>query len=152
MTMDFAITQKGNRMDDLISRRAAIDDLYGRDPSQIWDTADIEVWINALPSAEVRTPMSSADCISRQAAIDAVLELIEARRRWASDARGEINGLDAAMCEINNLPSAQPSVSDCLGCNCPKMERLKEQKTFSEMVRLHDAETHCGAYMRGGEK
>ena len=39
-------------MNDLISRQAAIDDLYGRDPSQIWDTADIEVWINALPSAE----------------------------------------------------------------------------------------------------
>ena len=38
-------------MDDLISRQAAIDDLHGRDPSQIWDTADIEVWINALPSA-----------------------------------------------------------------------------------------------------
>lgn len=39
-------------------------------------------------------------------------------------------------------PSAQPSVSDCWGCNCPKMERLKEQKTFSEMVHLHDDETH----------
>ena len=39
-------------MSDLISRQAAIDDLHGRDPSQIWDTADIEVWINALPSAQ----------------------------------------------------------------------------------------------------
>ena len=39
-------------MSDLISREAATDDLRGRDPSQIWDTADIEVWVNALPSAQ----------------------------------------------------------------------------------------------------
>lgn len=39
-------------MSDLISREAAIDDLHGKDPSQIWDTADIEVWVNALPSAQ----------------------------------------------------------------------------------------------------
>lgn len=37
---------------DLISRAEAIDDLHGKDPSQIWDTADIEVWVNALPSAQ----------------------------------------------------------------------------------------------------
>lgn len=37
---------------DTISRAAAIDDLHGKDPSQIWDTADIEVWVNALPSAQ----------------------------------------------------------------------------------------------------
>lgn len=40
------------------------------------------------------------------------------------------------------LPPAQPTEASCWGCNCPKMERLKEQKTFSEMVHLHDAETH----------
>lgn len=39
-------------MDDMISRAEAIDDLHGKDPSQIWDTADIEVWVNALPSAQ----------------------------------------------------------------------------------------------------
>ena len=39
-------------MKDLISRQAAIDDLHGKDPSQIWDTADVEVWVNALPSAQ----------------------------------------------------------------------------------------------------
>lgn len=37
---------------DCISRQEAIDDLQGKDPSQIWDTADIEVWINSLPSAQ----------------------------------------------------------------------------------------------------
>ena len=40
-------------MSDLISRQAAIEDLQGKDPSQIWDTADIEVWVNALPTADV---------------------------------------------------------------------------------------------------
>jgi len=39
-------------MSDLIERQAAIDVLHGKDPSQIWDTADIEVWVNALPSAQ----------------------------------------------------------------------------------------------------
>ena len=37
---------------DTISRQAAIDDLHGKDPSQVWDTADIEVWIDALPPAQ----------------------------------------------------------------------------------------------------
>ena len=48
----FAQAQKGEPMDDLISRQAAIDDLRDKDPSQIWDTADVEVWVNSLPSAE----------------------------------------------------------------------------------------------------
>lgn len=42
-------------MDDLINRQAAIDDLHGKDPSQVWDTADVEVWINALPTAQPKT-------------------------------------------------------------------------------------------------
>ena len=37
-------------MSDLIDRQVAIDELHGKDPSQIWDTADIEVWLNTLPS------------------------------------------------------------------------------------------------------
>ena len=44
--------------------------------------------------------------------------------------------------DIMRFPSAQPTEASCWGCNCQKMERLKEQKTFSEMVHLHDAETH----------
>lgn len=44
---------------DLIDRQAAIDELNGKDPSQIWDTADIEVWLNTLPSA---SPERCADC------------------------------------------------------------------------------------------
>ena len=36
----------------MINRQDAIDDLHGKDPSQIWDAADVEVWINELPSAQ----------------------------------------------------------------------------------------------------
>ena len=52
MKIGIAVGQKGETMADLISRQAAIDDLHGKDPSQIWDTADVEVWVNALPSAQ----------------------------------------------------------------------------------------------------
>ena len=50
------------------------------------------------------------DLISRQAAIEAVEEPISARREWWSvdRARDEIKGLDAAMCEIQNLPTIDP--------------------------------------------
>ena len=44
--------ENSTECEDTISRQAAIDDLNGKDPSQIWDTADIEVWVNALPSAQ----------------------------------------------------------------------------------------------------
>lgn len=43
---------------DLISRQAAIDEIKNYDPSQIWDTADVEVWVNALPSAQQWIPCS----------------------------------------------------------------------------------------------
>ena len=39
-------------MMDTIYRQAAIDDLYTKDPSILWDTADVEVWVNTLPSAQ----------------------------------------------------------------------------------------------------
>ena len=45
-------------------------------------------------------------------------------------------------CPLEEVPSAQPTEASCWGCNCTNMERLKEQKTFSEMIHLHDAETH----------
>ena len=39
-------------MNDLVDRRVAIDDLHGKDPSQVWYTVDVEVWVNALPSVQ----------------------------------------------------------------------------------------------------
>ena len=39
-------------MSDLIDRDYAIDGLHSKSQLQIWDTEDVEVWINELPSAE----------------------------------------------------------------------------------------------------
>lgn len=60
-----------------------------------------------------------SDLIDRQAAIDAIMELIEARLEWKSDARSEIKGLNAAYCAIEALPSAQRWI--------PCSERLPEE-------------------------
>ena len=48
------------------------------------------------------------DLIYRQQAINAIMGLIEARLGWKSDASKEINGLNAAYCVIEDLPSAEP--------------------------------------------
>ena len=58
------------------------------------------------------------DLISRQAAIDACLELLEARQKWRPpEGRAEMRGIDAVMCAIHDLPPAQPDNS-CDGCKC----------------------------------
>lgn len=70
------------------------------------------------------------DCISRRQAVYVCLELIHERRKWLSDAgQKEISGIDAAMCAIQDLPSAQPDIVRCKDCkhkfiengvwNCP---------------------------------
>ena len=58
-------------------------------------------------------------------------------RQDAIDALDCINGTEEVL---RSLPPAQPTEASCWGCNCTKMERLKEQKPFSEMVHLHDTE------------
>ena len=62
-------------MQDLISRQAAIKEAeswVGLNGYEQHLQRDVVEWLKELPSAqpEVRTQMSSADCISRQAAID----------------------------------------------------------------------------------
>lgn len=49
--MIFVVERKGEQMSDLIDREDAIDDLHSKSQLQIWDTEDVEVWINDLPSA-----------------------------------------------------------------------------------------------------
>ena len=44
--------QQATVSSDLIDRNYAIDDIHSKNPLQIWDTEDVEVWINELPSAE----------------------------------------------------------------------------------------------------
>lgn len=57
------------------------------------------------------------DTISRRQAIYVCLELMHERRKWLSDAgQKEISGIDAAMCAIQDLPSAQPEIVRCKDC------------------------------------
>lgn len=77
------------------------------------------------------------DLISREAAINTVYSML---RKWDTEDPEDLKNM--LLLAFQELPSAQPTEASCWGCNCQKMERLKEQKTFSEMVHLHDAETH----------
>lgn len=89
---------------DLIERQAAIYFLENCEPGE-------ELFmIESLPSAqpEVRTQMSSADCISRQDAIDAII-----RESTADGAYGYVD-TKSSVDLIRKLPSAQPSLLDAL--------------------------------------
>ena len=82
------------------------------------------------------------DLIDRKEAIYAVMAgSLSAATVFGRTEHG-MTALKETIRAIKELPSAHPTDADCWGCNCPKMERSKEQKTFSEMVRLHDTETH----------
>lgn len=48
-----------------------------------------------------------SDLISRQAAIKALEELVRAREKWSSDARGEIQGIAVSICAIVDVPRAK---------------------------------------------
>ena len=117
-------------MSDLIDRQAAIDDLHGKDPSQIWDTADVEVWLNALPSvqqdhtADISKKVSNScghenDLISRQAAIDAMGKLYDADLEAYGCEIPEMFDCDRAIEALKELPSVQPDWSEMIViCDC----------------------------------
>lgn len=48
------------------------------------------------------------DLIERQAAIDELLQLVQDRYAWQKDALKYVRGVNAAICAIEKLPSAQP--------------------------------------------
>ncbi len=50
--------------------------------------------------------VTSDGYIEREAVLNWIYELIEARQAWTSDARGEIQGLNAAVCAIEDIPAA----------------------------------------------
>lgn len=91
---------------DCISRQAAIDDLRGKDPSQIWDTADVEVWINELPSAQP----SGKDPIEREAVVDILHDAMQGCSESEEDLIGDI------VSKVDLLPSAQPEIIRCEDC------------------------------------
>lgn len=103
-------------MSDLISRQALRDAMYHEafetdTEMQRWDSGCwirykmFENVIDHLPSAEVGTQMSSADCISRQDAIGAIVA-------WTVEDRPDIEMPTDLIDRVNALPSAQLSPCD----------------------------------------
>lgn len=86
------------------------------------------------------------ELISKQAAIDTLMELVEARRTWTSneDARKEISGIDASMCAIHDLPSVQPEYKMNEWCtDCKEYDNEKNScPRFNRVIReaLQDAQ------------
>ena len=128
-------------MDDLISRQAAIDAME-QAKEQYFDRRVIigkmQDIVNNLPSADTDyfefTERLYKDAYERGKA--------EAQREYVNGYAKEytIEQMNQAryIGFIEGKESAHPDASNCWGCNCPKMERLNGQKTFSEMVHLHD--------------
>lgn len=78
-----------------------------------------------------RTETHACDLISRRQAIYVCLELIHERRKWMSDAgQKEINGIDAVMCAIQDLPSAQP-VED-IRAMCGECDAWNQYKNYPQ--------------------
>lgn len=149
MEADFVQMQKGEPMSDLIDRQAAIeviDAVFPVDPMKseyaqgiACGAALAKTYVEQLPSAQPEQNNASefwrkrADFYS-----DMCMSLIGEMGKGVKVESVKIseNGIEF----IKEQPPAQPTEASCWGCNCPKMERLKEQKTFLEMVHLHDAE------------
>lgn len=130
--------QKGGFMDDLISRQALCEYALNQKDKSITPN-DIMRFPSAQPdSKETSYTHKALDTISRQAAIRWVKTECNPYGKPTLDFESGKKVIE----HLKQMPSAQPTEASCWGCNCPKMERLKEQKTFSEMVHLHDAETH----------
>lgn len=95
---------------DLISRQAAIDEVRNYYDPEDTSVTSIEDRIKRLPSVQPKTQLSTEDttfdCISRQAAIDALHMHLMYRMGTDSNKKR----LDEW---INNLPSAQPQWIPC---------------------------------------
>ena len=139
-------------MRDLIDRQTAIDaadraDYTGlavEDVKKVTDEVVKE--IKKLPPAqpEVRTQMSSADCISRQEAIDAVMD--EFKRIPTNAIR--------AKTRIEALPPAQPQIIRCKYCKyaCIDPERESDEIYCSENDFWKDDDFYCGYAERRTEE
>ena len=117
-------------VNDVISRQAAIDAIRGwvNKAFEDWGNAETEIrcfnaiypLIMALPSAQLTQTNtdSTQGCISRQAAIYAVSELVSSMSVCISvdecDGMKRMQGM--AVRALNNLPSAQPEIIRCKDC------------------------------------
>lgn len=108
-----------------------------------------------------------SDLIDRQAAIDAVMELIEEGYEWRSGVSRKISLLNAVYCALEDIPSAQPTVDAVpvrhgkwkwLSCT---YDRVPKEKEYECSECHHKTIVHgddmpwekycpnCGADMRG---
>ena len=76
---------------------------------------------SAQPETEERTAESAQnvpndELISRKAAIDELLQIVQDRYAWQKDALEYVRGVNAAICAIEKLPSAQPNIIRCKDC------------------------------------
>jgi len=104
-----------------MTREEAVNELNDRIKSAEYVDSDyidcvsvdaVKMAISALSVLETNV----GDTISRQAAIDAAVELAEARRRWeTSEGQAQISGIDALMCAIEDLPSARHDLTEDCG-------------------------------------
>ena len=141
---------------DCISRQKAVDAFDCTDELIVSGSANAQNVMNyinkvigkikALPSVQSKNEermeksaqyVPNDDLISRKAAIEALLELVEARRTWVSieDARKEISGIDASMCAIHDLPSAQPEIIHCRDCKHRGEKPIADGRYWCE---IHD--------------
>ena len=104
---------------------------------------------------EERTETYACDCISRQAAIDAI-----DKEYRCTDHSDDWDGLKTAMLIIENLPSAQPERKTgrwvSVGCVVPNIANVPMIKCTVCGHLEPDVEaartpycSHCGAYMGG---
>lgn len=158
-------------MDDLIYRQAAIQTALEFIVEYLDGAFDDDFQkklmerMNNLPSAQPtqsNTPnaLTALDCISRHAALDECLELAEARRNWGTEeGQAEIRGIDAVMCALHDLPSAQPEHKH------GKWVLVRDEEAGNALYMcsacgkgdIHAPEVkvsycwNCGAEMRGAE-
>ena len=118
-------------VEDCISRQAAITALM-EDAPEVWTDSDYELGmmnqhkydvnvIKALPSAQptqnnTSNALKSLDCVDRQTVIDELLQIVQDRYSWQKDASEQVRGINAAICAIEKLPSAQPGIIRCKDC------------------------------------
>lgn len=103
-----------------------------------------------------------SEYIERSLAIGQIYELINARYEWRSDARAEIQGLNAAMCAIEDVPSADvvpvrhgrwtdcaEDMCVCTACGWGFIFPYKTRAVQSKLVHSYSYCPHCGAKMEG---
>ena len=108
-------------MSDLIDRQVAIDELDKGAWGVEWDKTLAKTMIESLPSAQPTQPndsntLNALDCISRQAAIDALGEEPEVWTGKDEYAQGLNNQWHYDKTAILAVPSAQPEIIRCKDC------------------------------------